>query len=75
VVDEKTPLCQEAQRICQPLRKDGQSYRALNPWSDQDAPVLEAVNRGELAINGFGNRDVRAILFSGWLIDSSDPKE
>lgn len=64
VVDEKTPLCQEAQTICQPLRKDGQSYRALNPWSDQDARVLEAVNRGEFAINGFRNRDVRAILFS-----------
>jgi hypothetical protein len=64
VVDEKTPLSQEAQTICQRLRKDGQSYRALNPWSVEDARLLEAVNRGEFAINGFRNRDLRALLFS-----------
>jgi hypothetical protein len=52
VVDEKTPLSQAAQSICQPVRKDGQSYRAINPWSDKDALILEAVNRGEFAING-----------------------
>ncbi len=65
IVDEKTPLSREAQTICRPLRKDHQSYRALNPWSDQDGPLLEAVNRGEFAINGFRNRDVRALLFAG----------
>jgi hypothetical protein len=64
VVDEKTPLSKEAQTICQRLRKDGQSYRALNPWSDKDARLLEIVNRGEFAINGFRNRDLRALLFS-----------
>lgn len=64
VVDEKTPLSKEAQTICQRLRKDGQSYRALNPWSVQDARLLEIVNRGEFAINGFRNRDVRTLLFS-----------
>lgn len=63
VVDEKTPLSQEAQTICQPVRKEGQSYRGLNPWSDKDARVLEAINRGEFAINGFRNRDLRALLF------------
>jgi hypothetical protein len=64
VVDEKTPLGKEAQTICQRLCKDGQSYRALNPWSDKDARLLEIVNRGEFAINGFRNRDLRALLFS-----------
>jgi hypothetical protein len=64
VVDEKTPLSQEAQAICRPVRKDGHNYRGLNPWSDQDALILEAVNRGEFAINGFRNRDLRALLFS-----------
>jgi len=62
-VDEKTPLSQETQTICQPLRKDGHSYRALNPWSVQDARLLEIVQRGEFAINGFRNRDLRARLF------------
>jgi hypothetical protein len=64
VVDEKTPLGQEAQTICQPVRKDGQSYRCLNPWSEKDARILEIVNLGEFAINGFRNRDLRARLFS-----------
>lgn len=63
VVDEKTPLSKEAQTICQPVRKDGQRYRALNPWADKDALILEAVNRGEFAINGFRNRELRALLF------------
>jgi hypothetical protein len=63
VVDEKTPLSKEAQTICQRVRKDAQSYRALNPWADKDALILEAVNRGEFAINGFRNRDLRALLF------------
>lgn len=64
VVDEKTPLSREAQSICQPVRKEGQRYRALNPWADKDALILEAVNRGEFVINGFRNRDLRALLFS-----------
>jgi hypothetical protein len=63
VVDERTPLSQEAQTICQRVRKDGQSYRALNPWSNKDALILEAVNRGEFALNGFRNRDLRTLLF------------
>lgn len=65
VVDEKTPLSQEAQSICQRLRKDGQRYRGLNPWSEQDGRLLEAVNRGEFALNGFRNRDLRTHLFGG----------
>ena len=64
VVDEKTPLSQEAQTICQPLHRDGQRYRGLNPWSDKDAPLLEAVSRGEFMVNGFRNRDLRALLYS-----------
>jgi cellulose synthase/poly-beta-1,6-N-acetylglucosamine synthase-like glycosyltransferase len=62
VVDEKTPLSQEAVSIGQPVRKNGERYRALNPWSAQDAPLLEIVHRGEFAMNGFRNRDWRALL-------------
>lgn len=62
VVDEKTPLSEEAVSICQPVRKKGERYRALNPWSLKDAQLLEIINRGEFAINGFRNRDLRALL-------------
>lgn len=63
VVDDKTPLSAEAVSICQPVRKNGERYRALNPWSAQDAQLLEIINRGEFAINGFRNRDLRALIY------------
>lgn len=63
-VKEKTPLSQAAQHLCQPLRQNGQHYRALNPWSPGDGQLLAAVNRGEFAINGFRNRDLRGLLFT-----------
>jgi hypothetical protein len=63
VVDEKTPLSKEAQSVCQSVRKEGQNYRALNPWADKDAVILQAVNRGEFVINGFRNRDLQPLLF------------
>ena len=63
-VSEKTPLSQAVQGLCQSLSKDGQRYRALNPWSEADGRLLAAVNRGEFAINGFRNRDLRAHLYS-----------
>jgi hypothetical protein len=63
-VNEKTPLSQETRSLCQARHKDGQRYRALNPWSEPDGRLLAAVNRGEFALNGFRNRDLRPCLFS-----------
>ena len=64
-VHDPTPLCEEAAKVCQPVRREGRRYRALNPFAEVDAQLLEIVNRGEFAINGFRNRDLRAHLFSG----------
>lgn len=36
--------------------------RALRPFSD-DYRLLETVNRGDLLINGFRNRDLQAMLY------------
>lgn len=58
-----TPLHQEAQPVCRAVTVDGQRYRALNPWSAPDAALLEAVSRGEFALNGLRNRDLRAGLY------------
>lgn len=62
-VHVSAPLAQEAAAICQPLRRDGRTYRALNPLGASDAELLEIVNRGEYALNGFRNRDVRQTLY------------
>src|SRR5437867_140832 len=58
-----TPLAEEAAKICQPLRRDGRRYRALNPFQSADSQLLAMVNRGEWALKGFRNRDIRTLLF------------
>jgi len=62
-VEEKTPLGKLAEPLCQPVQWKGKRVRALNPYSSQDVSLLQAVSRGEFAINGFRNRDLQAILF------------
>jgi hypothetical protein len=59
----KTPLFEWVSAVCKPVVHDGRRARALNPWSPQDSGLLQAVNRGEFKINGFRNRDLRALLF------------
>lgn len=55
-------LGQEAASLCKPAHKKGQRHRALNPFAEADAQLLAAVNRGEFALNGFRNRDIRALI-------------
>ena len=50
--------------LCQPARRDGRRARALNPLGKTDAKLFEAIGRGEFAINGFRNRDLRPLLFT-----------
>lgn len=58
-----TPLAQEAIKLCTPIRRQQRRYRALNPFEAADAQLLAAVNRGEWALKGFRNRQIRALLF------------
>src|SRR5439155_26282456 len=37
--------------------------RGLNPLSEGDARLLEAIQQGEHLISGFRNRDIRQILY------------
>lgn len=67
----KIPLFKWVDEVCKPLRRDGRRVRALNPWSPQDAALFQAINRGEFKINGFRNRDLRALLFK----KTADPRE
>ena len=63
VEDSGTTLAALSRRICRPARWKGQRIRALNPLGAADACLLAAVNRGEFAINGFRNRDLRRLLY------------
>ena len=62
-VGQTTPLSQRVDQVCKPVVRDQQRYRALNPWSPKDRVLLEAISRGEFALNGFRNRDIRHLLF------------
>ena len=61
-VDEDTTLEELIRRLGQPQSWRGRRVRALRPFAD-DSALLQAVSRGEFAINGFRNRDLQAISF------------
>jgi hypothetical protein len=61
--DTSTPLAELVEPICRRVRWHKRSLRAFNPLSAEDARLLQAVHRGEFAINGFRNRDLRSLLF------------
>jgi hypothetical protein len=61
-VDEDTTLEELIRRLGQPRQWRGRRVRALRPFGD-DSTLLEAISRGEFAINGFRNRDLQAIFF------------
>jgi|HubBroStandDraft_6_1064221.scaffolds.fasta_scaffold194152_1 hypothetical protein len=63
-VDESQSLAELAQAVCEPVAWQGRRARGLNPLAREDAQLLAAVNRGEFAINGFRNRDLRGLLFT-----------
>ncbi len=62
-VTGKTPLGQEAAEVCRRITVGAKRFRALNPWSPEDAALLAAISRGEFVIGGLRNRDLRALLY------------
>jgi len=62
-VAEPTPLGTLVRSICQPAQWQGRRVRALNPLAADDALLLQTVARGEFALQGFRNRDLRTHLF------------
>ncbi len=55
-------LGEMAAPACKRVAWKGKLARALNPLGAADAELLAAIGRGEFAINGFRNRDLRALL-------------
>jgi hypothetical protein len=62
-VAEKQTLAEVTKDLGQRVQWKGRTVRALNPLSAEDASLFEAVSRGGFMIDGFSNRQVRAILF------------
>ena len=69
-VEDSTSLGQLAAQLCQAVKRKGRRWRALNPHAPADAQLIEAISRGEFAVNGLRNRDLRRLLFD----DAKAPK-
>jgi len=63
VVPDVSQARADLDQICKPVRGKGRSVRALNPLSNQDLELFRAVLRGEHALMGFRNHDIRSRLF------------
>jgi hypothetical protein len=59
--DVATPLGRLAEAIRTPVVSEGRRFRGLNPLSGPDAQLTEILLRGEFTLNGFRNRDIRAL--------------
>ena len=63
-VEDKIPLGELTGDLGRSTQWQGRSVRALNPLAPDDVALLEAINRGGFLLNGFRNRDLRALLFA-----------
>ena len=61
-VERTTTMGQSLGPLCLPAKRDNLKARALRPFDADDMKLLAAIGRGEFAINGFRNRDIRELL-------------
>jgi hypothetical protein len=62
VVDETTPCSRVLDSVARPVVDGGRRFRALRTGDADDLALLDVVARGEFAVAGFRNRDVRLKL-------------
>jgi hypothetical protein len=60
--DSETPLGKAADAIHRPVVRSTRRFRGLHPLSGLDADLARCLLRGEFAINGVRNRDIRRLL-------------
>jgi hypothetical protein len=63
-VADPTQANRELRQLAQPAIHNGRSQRGFNPASKQDAELFAAALRGEHALLGLRNRDIREQLFA-----------
>jgi hypothetical protein len=61
-VTGSSSLLQEAAEVCCPIIHNGKRYRGLNALAQKDHALLLAVSRGEFALSGMRNADLRTLL-------------
>jgi hypothetical protein len=61
-VEQTSSVGESLSPVCRAITCQGRRVRALRPFDAGDMQLLEAVSRGEFAIKGFRNRDIRQLL-------------
>jgi hypothetical protein len=67
--DATTPLGRLADTVGRPVQRNGRRFRGLRLLEGGDAAMAAILLRGEFAINGVRNRDVRVLLHPGTCSD------
>jgi len=62
-VSDETPAAQVFDEVSKPATYRGRRVRALRIGDADDLALLQAVSRGEFAVAGFRNADVRQLLY------------
>ena len=63
-VEQSPKLGEVLEPLCKPVRdSNSKPVRALRPFDPLDQKLLESIGRGEFAINGLRNRDLRQQIF------------
>lgn len=62
-ITASSSLLQEAAEVCHPVTRNGKRYRGLNALAQKDHHLLLALSRGEFALTGIRNADLRALLY------------
>lgn len=71
---DSTPLKDWTDKLCRRVTWKNKRFRALNPFAPHDAQLLKTVIRGEFAINGFTNKDIRTVIHGDKLKGPEDRK-
>jgi len=71
VVEDTTPCSEIFDAVSRPVTYAGRRARALRLNDAKDVDLLQAISRGEFAVAGFRNRDLRRLLIPG--SDSANP--
>jgi hypothetical protein len=71
-VDSQTPLGTVADKLAKPVVTKTSRSRGLTPLTGIDSQLITILLRGEFALNGFRNRDVRELLFPTTNAPTSD---
>ena len=73
-VGHTTPCSQLFDTVSRPVTDHGRRVRALRLGHPDDLALLEAIARGEFAISGFRNRDIRRQLYPAALTDPHEQR-